>query len=73
MWKLALILCLLPSSIVLAGESRAQLHVGFTITDIGNGSTDGRARTTVATGNPRVSIPLPRRRPAAGGPRNTDQ
>jgi hypothetical protein len=72
MWKLALVLCLLPSSTILAGESRAQLHVGFTITGVGDGSTVP-ARTTVATGNPRVSVPLPRKRPAALGPGDTDR
>jgi hypothetical protein len=68
MWKLALLLCLMPSSMALAGETRAQLHVGFTIVGNRDGSAVDPARA--ASGKPRAGVPLPRKRPAAGGPGN---
>jgi hypothetical protein len=65
MWRLAFVLCLLTSSMAFAGETRGQMQVGLTIT----GSV--KASTAVATGNPQASVPLPRKRPAAIGPRDT--
>jgi len=65
MWKLAFVLCLLPSSVAFAGETRGQLNVGLIITGPGNGSTVSAA--AAAVGNTRVSVPLPRKRPASIG------
>jgi hypothetical protein len=64
MWRLAFVVCLLPSSIAFAGETRGQLQVGLTITGPAKASTVGPA----AAGNTQVSVPLPRARPAAIGP-----
>jgi hypothetical protein len=56
MWRLALVVCLLPCGVALAGESRGQLQVGLTITGI------PKAAPPATT-----AIPLPRARPAAIG------
>jgi hypothetical protein len=70
MWRLALVLCLLPSSIVVAGETRGQLQVGLTIT--GPGKAAPVRPGAIASGNMRVSpVPLPRARPADIGPGDT--
>jgi hypothetical protein len=61
MWGLAFVLCLLPSSVVVAGESRAQFQVGLTITGNGKASTINPTPAAIA-------VPLPRARPAALGP-----
>jgi len=69
MWKLAFVLCLLPSSIVFAGESRGQLQVGLIIT--GNSKASAVRPTPAALASMHVSVPLPRARPAAIGPGGT--
>jgi hypothetical protein len=64
MWRLAFVLCLLPSSMAFAGETRGQMQVGLTITGGVKAST---GPATVATRNTQASVPLPRKRPAAIG------
>jgi hypothetical protein len=64
MWRLAFILCLLPSSMVFAGETRGQMQVGLTITGPVKAST-------VGTGHTQASVPLPRKRPTPIGPADT--
>jgi hypothetical protein len=71
MWRLAFVLYLLPSSVVLAGESTGQIHVGFTVVSSGKVSTVGSAPATIATGNIRGPVPLPPPRPAGIGPGDT--
>jgi hypothetical protein len=72
MWRLAFVLCMLSSSIALAGESTGQIHIGLTILGSGKVSAAGSAPATVATGNQRGSVPLPPERPAAIGRRDID-
>jgi hypothetical protein len=71
MWRLAFVLCLLPSSIVFAGETRGQLQVGLTITGSGKAVTVNPKSAALASSNLQISVPLPRARPAAVGPGNT--
>ncbi len=66
MWRLALVLGLLPSSVVLAGESRGQIQVGLTITATPNAAANGPGRAVFAG-----AVPLPRARPAAIGRSDT--
>jgi hypothetical protein len=66
MWRLALVLWLLPSSIVLAGESRGQIQVGLTIIAIPNAAATGPVRAVFAG-----AVPLPRARPATIGRSDT--
>jgi hypothetical protein len=61
MWRLAFILCLLPSC-VLAGVTRGQLQVGLVITGIAKPVATGPVRAAFAG-----AVPLPRARPAAIG------
>ena len=61
MWRLAFMLCLLPSC-VLAGVSRGQLQVGLVITAIPKPVATGPVRAAFAG-----AVPLPRARPAAMG------
>jgi hypothetical protein len=69
MWRLAFILCLLPSSMVFAGETRGQMQVGLTIT--GTVKASAVSPAAVAARHTQASVPLPRRRPAAIGPGDT--
>jgi hypothetical protein len=61
MWRLACVLCLLPSC-VLAGVSRGQFQVGLVITGVPKAVATRPARTAFAG-----TVPLPRARPAAIG------
>jgi hypothetical protein len=67
MWRLAFILYLLSSSMVAAGVSTGQIHIGFTITGIGQASSAGPAPATIAAANKRGAIPLPPERPVGIG------
>jgi hypothetical protein len=67
MWRLAFILCLLPSSMVFAGEIRGQMQVGLTIT----GTVKAANPAAGIAGHTQASVPLPRKRPAAIGPGDT--
>jgi hypothetical protein len=71
MWRLAIVVCLLSSSAVLAGETTGQLHVGFTITGGGRVPTAGSAPTGLVTGSIQGPVPLPPERPAALGRNDT--
>jgi hypothetical protein len=68
MWRLVCVLCLLPTSGAFAGEVRAQLQVGFTIT--GKASAASPAPAATMPHNVRISVPLPPERPAIFGPRD---
>jgi hypothetical protein len=68
MWRLAYVLCLLPTSGAFAGEARAQFQVGFTIT--GKASVVSPAPASIMPHNARISVPLPPERPAIFGPRD---
>jgi hypothetical protein len=67
MWRLAFVVCLLPSSVVFAGETRGQFQVGLTITGNGKASTATYAPAAIVPRYMQVSVPLPRERPAALG------
>jgi hypothetical protein len=67
MWRLAFVVCLLPSSVAFAGETRGQLQVGLTITGNGTASTVATKSAAIVPRYMQVSVPLPRERPAALG------
>ncbi len=71
MWRLIFVFCLLPTSIVFAGESRSLMQVGITITGNGKGSMVRPTPAAGATGQMQVLVPLPTKRPAATGHRDT--
>ena len=73
MWRLAFVVCVLPSCTVFAGESKGQLQVGFTITGSGKAATVARTFAAIAPRNTQVSVPLPPERPPAFGRANTAQ
>jgi hypothetical protein len=73
MWRLAFVVCVLPSCAVFAGESKGQLQVGFTITGSSKASMVAPASAAIAPRNIQVSVPLPPERPAAFGRANTAQ
>jgi hypothetical protein len=66
MWRLALVLCLLPACAALAAETRGQIQVGLIITGIPKPAATGSMRAAL-TG----AVPLPRARPAALGASDT--
>jgi hypothetical protein len=66
MWRLAFVLCLLPWSFVLAGETRGQFSVGLTIVALPKAATVNPTPAAIA-----IAVPLPKARPAALGSSNT--
>ena len=65
MWRLVLVLCLLLSSVTVAGESRGQMQVGITITGKSKSPALSANIAAGAIGKTAVSIPHPKERPSA--------
>jgi hypothetical protein len=63
MWRLIFVVNLLLTSSALAAESRAELRVGVIITG------KPQPKSAAAAPGVRSTMPMPRQRPAAAGPR----